>query len=95
MSRFKYKFTLHQAYAHFARNGNLNWREVAESARVSTRTLRNYFENTEKLAEILVDYHLKYMANFYEKYAPNPADYDEFPFKQIFYAMIRHKVEWT
>ena len=92
MSRFKYKFTLHQVYAHYANTGNLNWRDVAESANVSTRTLRNYFESSEKLEEILVDYHIKYLANYYEKFRIDPAKYEEFPMKLLFYIMLKHKV---
>ena len=65
MSRYKQRFTLHQVYAYYAHNGDLNWRRAANAAMVSTRTMRNYFENAEQLAERLVEYHLKHLENFY------------------------------
>ncbi len=92
MSRFKYRFTLHQVYAHYASHGNLNWRDVAKSTKVSTRTLRNYFESTEKLSQLLVDYHIKYLENYYTKFRIDPGKYDEFPFKLLFSVMLKHKV---
>lgn len=92
VSRFKYKFTLHQVYAYYSQAGNLNWREVAEMARVSTRTLRAYFENSDSLAKLLVDYHLKYLENYYEKFRIDPRKYDEFPSRLIFTVMLKHKV---
>ena len=74
MSRFKYKFVLHQAYAHYAFNCNLNWRELGKSTNVSTRTLQKYFSNTQKLSTILVDYHLDYLNHFYTAYKVDRQD---------------------
>ncbi len=68
MSRYKYRFTLHQIYAFYAWNGHLKWRELAQTSHVSTRTLSNYFESVEHLEELLVDYHLKYLQNYYSKF---------------------------
>jgi AcrR family transcriptional regulator len=92
MSKYKYKFTLHQVYAHYADHGNLNWRDVAESAKVSTRTLRNYFASTENLAQLLIEYHIKYLENYYTKFRIEPGKYDKFPFKLLFYVMLKHKI---
>lgn len=67
MPRYKKRFTLHQVYAHYARNANLNWRAMGETAKTSTRTLRNYFGTSDNLASVLVNYHLSYLDNYYSK----------------------------
>lgn len=56
---------MHQVYAYYANNGNLNWRDVASYASVSTRTLRNYFGSVGELEMLLLDYHLSYLKNYY------------------------------
>ncbi len=44
---------------------NLNWRDLAESANASTRTLQKYFGSTDELSSTLADYHLSYLENYY------------------------------
>ena len=92
MLRYKYKFTLHQVYAHYANHGNLHWRDLATSTKVSTRTLLKYFESTEKLSRILADYHIKYLNNYYSKFVIDPTKYESFPFKLLFNIIVLHKI---
>jgi AcrR family transcriptional regulator len=92
MSRFRYRFILHQVYAYYAKHGDLNWRDLAKSTKVSTRTLRVYFGSTEKLYQLLVEYHIKYLENYYKKLWNIVAKHEEFPFELLFYMILRHKV---
>jgi hypothetical protein len=65
MVHYKRRFVLHQIYAYYAKKGELNWRDVASYAGVSTRTLRNYFGSVGELEVLLVYYHLSYLKNYY------------------------------
>lgn len=88
----RYRFVLHQVYAHYGLTGNLNWRETASSAGVSTRTLRNYFGNVSELEITLADYHKNYLDNYYTKFRIDARKYEQFPIKLLHTIMLKHKI---
>ena len=92
MSRFKKRFTLHQVYAHYAREGDLNWRDLGESAHASTRTLRKYFGSTDSLAKTLVDYHLSYLNNYYTKVQIRPQNPQNIQFEKVRLFIARNMI---
>lgn len=67
MSRYKYRFTLHQIYNYYGIHGDLRWRSVADAGGISLRTLGKYFECSSHLESLLADYHLSYLAKMYTR----------------------------
>ena len=90
MSRYRYRFTLHQIYVYYAKNCDLNWRRLAEASRTSTRTLRKYFEHTEKMEAILVDYHLRYLDHYYTNFQIGKSRDREQQFRMVRTVVARH-----
>jgi hypothetical protein len=94
MSRFRYRFILHQAYAHYAFNSNLNWRDLAISTKVSTRTLQKYFGSSDKLSKTLLDYHLTYINHFYTAYKVERRDDTDEQFRLVRSLIKRNQVSY-
>ena len=64
---------------------------MADAARVSTRTLRNYFGSAEELAERLVNYHLAYLENYYTKSRIAASPDRDRQFRTVRAVVRRHK----
>ncbi len=92
MSRFKYRFTLHQIYAHYARTGTLKWRDLAKVGRVSSRTLSKYFENTQMLEKELCEYHLKNLEHIYSHSNTGSKNKNDFQFRRVWAFVKRHRI---
>lgn len=91
MSKYKYKFTLHQIYNHYAFHCSLNWRELAVAANASTRTLQKYFGSTDELSLTLSDYHLSYLENYYSNYRVTKRDDLNEQFRFVRTVVKRHQ----